>query len=72
MKIDKEQEVKIFSDKEDFGKQEVHIDSDDDLETWVIINHCGEEISLSLKNWNNLVELVESAKAEIDVKEEEK
>lgn len=71
-KIDKEQQVKIFSDKEDIGKQEVHIDTDDDCETWIIISHCGEELSLSLKNWNNIVQLVESAKNEIDVKEEEK
>ena len=30
---------------------------DDDIETWVVVEHNGDEISLSLKNWKLLVEI---------------
>ena len=30
---------------------------EDDIETWVVVEHNGDEISLSLKNWKLLVEM---------------
>jgi hypothetical protein len=30
---------------------------EDDTETWVVVEHNGDEISLSLKNWKLLVEM---------------
>jgi hypothetical protein len=30
---------------------------EDDIETWVVVGHNGDEISLSLKNWKLLVEM---------------
>jgi hypothetical protein len=30
---------------------------EDDTETWVVVEHNGNELSLSLKNWKLLVEM---------------
>ena len=30
---------------------------EDDIETWVVVEHNGNELSLSLKNWKLLVEM---------------
>jgi len=64
-KIIEEQEVKLFSDEDTVDNQSVLIDMDDPLEPWMIVSHCGEELSMSLTNWNRLVRLVNKAKAQI-------
>jgi len=51
-----EQEVKLFSDEETTGKQEVHYTKEDD---WLVVNHDGYEMSLRLENFRKLNKLVE-------------
>jgi hypothetical protein len=60
-KINEEQKVKLFSDEDSIGIQEVHIDTEDPCGPWINVIHNGAEISLSLENWNKLVELVKKA-----------
>ena len=61
-----EQKVKLFADEDQKDTQSVLIDTDDPLEPWMIVSHCGEEFSLSVKNWDKLVKLVDKAKAKIN------
>lgn len=63
-KITEKQEVKLFPDEETIGEQIVHIDTDD-CGGWMNILHSGNEFSMSIENWNNLVQLVEKAKSQI-------
>lgn len=63
--IKQNREATLFRDDVVTGKQAVLIDMDDSTEPWIIVNHCGEELSMSLTNWDYLVELVEKAKKEI-------
>lgn len=59
MQITLEQSVKQFNDDEDFFvKQEVSIDTDES-ETWIVIEHNNNDLSMSLDNWYQLKELVE-------------
>lgn len=58
-KFTETQEVKKFKDKVRLCTQEVHLDSED-LNGCMIVNHDGYEISLSVDNWNSLVELANS------------
>lgn len=59
MQITQEQSVKQFNDEEDFFvKQEVSIDTDGS-ETWVVIEHNNNDLSMSLDNWYQLKDLVE-------------
>lgn len=55
-KITETQEVNKFKDEETMCTQEVHLDSED-LGGWMIINHDGYEIPISVDNWKSLVEL---------------
>lgn len=64
-KFSESQEVKLFVDENNIGKQEVHIDTDDECGPWMNILHDGSEFSLSLENWDKLVQLAEKAKAQI-------
>lgn len=50
------QKVKLFEDEDRTAEQSVTIDTD---EKWVNIIHAGEELSMSLDNWNRLKKLVE-------------
>lgn len=50
------QDVQKFKDEVRLCTQEVHLDSED-LGGWLIVNHNGYEMSLSVDNWNSLVEL---------------
>ena len=63
-KVEINQKVKQFSDEDTSCIQGVVIDTDDECEPWMIISHCGNEISLSLDNWDSLLNLVERAKLE--------
>lgn len=64
-KIEETQEIKLFSDEDRTGIQEVYIDTTDPRGPWIGIIHDGSEISLSLENWNKLVGLVEKAKSQM-------
>jgi hypothetical protein len=55
-----EKQVKPFHDSDSTINQSVFLDTDD-CGGWTVINHGGEEISLSVEDWNSLVELVNSA-----------
>lgn len=50
------QKVKLDQDSEKMVGQFVTFDPEDN---WVCITHDGNEISLSLENWNKLKELAE-------------
>jgi hypothetical protein len=56
MKAILKQKVKNFNDEETLVEQIFMIDDYAD-EKWVIIKHDTQEISLSLENWNKLVEM---------------
>jgi hypothetical protein len=59
MQITIEQSVKQFNDDDNFFvKQEVSIDTDGS-ETWFVIEHNNNDLSMSLDNWYQLKELVE-------------
>jgi hypothetical protein len=58
------QTVKLFTDENLIGDQEVHIDTEDPDGTWISVIHDGNEFSMNMDNWNKLIELVERAKAE--------
>lgn len=66
-KIKEEQKVKLFSDEDTQGLQEVSIDTDDECGPWLNVIHNGYEIPLSLDNWEKLVLLVETAKSKIHI-----
>lgn len=54
------QSVKQFNDEEEFYvDQEVNIDTDG-TETWIVIEHNNNDLSMSLDNWKQLKVLVES------------
>lgn len=63
--ITETQTVVLFSDDKRTGEQSVSIDLTDPSGPWLIVSHCGEEFSMSLENWNKLVELGELAKSKI-------
>lgn len=62
-KITEKQSVKLFHDESDVGIQQVYIDTSDN---WINVMHSGEELSMSLNNWDELVKLVETAKSKIN------
>jgi len=67
-KINVTQKVKLFHDEEDMGTQEINIDTNDECGPWMTVSHCGDGFSLSVENWNQLVELFNKAKLLIDAK----
>ncbi|MCZ8144890.1 hypothetical protein [Flavobacterium sp.] len=48
------QTVILFPDEDTQAVQRVTVDKKDG---WIILNHSGDEISLSLENWDKLKEL---------------
>jgi hypothetical protein len=58
MVITEKIDVRQFEDDpyEFMVEQSFSID-EDDIETWVVVEHNGNELSLSLKNWKLLVEM---------------
>lgn len=56
-----EKTVILFIDEDTEDVQGVTVDPDD-IEPWIVVSHCGEEISMSLKNWESLVTLSWKAK----------
>ena len=60
------QKVQIFEDDPaKIGEQTVLIDL---RENWINVTHCDLELSMSLINWYQLVQLVESTKAKSKTK----
>ncbi len=51
-----QQEVKQFNDDNDFVIQSATLDRREP-ETWIVVMHNGNELSMSLENWNKLVKM---------------
>ena len=41
---------------------------EDDIETWVVVEHNGNELSLSLENWKKLVEIADKIIEKVEQK----
>lgn len=67
--IEDSQDVILFADEEKTDTQTVVIDTEDELEPWMVVSHCGTELSLSVKNWDKLAKMVEKAKSKLNGKE---
>lgn len=65
-KFELKQDVKLFIDEAVLGSQEAYLETDEVEGKWLSVIHDGEMISLSLKNWELLVELVEKVKKQIN------
>lgn len=61
-KAELQQIVKLFKDEEFTGIQAVTLETDPEQKFWLVVEHSGNEISLSLDNWEKLTELVNNAK----------
>ena len=61
-KVSLKQEVKIFKDEDFTGIQAVTLETDLEQKFWLVVEHSGNEISLSLDNWEKLTQLVNNAK----------
>ena len=61
-KAELKQTVKPFKDEDFTTTQAVTLETDPEQKFWLIIQHAGNEISLSLDNWDKLTELVNNAK----------
>ena len=67
-KVSLKQEVKIFKDEDFTGIQAVTLETDLEQKFWLVVEHSGNEISLSLDNWEKLTELVNNAKQLLKIK----
>ena len=64
-KLELKHDVKLFEDEDSMGTQEVVIDTEDECGPWISVSHCGDGFSMSLENWNKLVELAEKVKSQM-------
>lgn len=62
------QTVRVFCDKNEVTEQEVTLDTNKNEETWLIVEHAGSEISLSLENWEKLSQMVNNVKQVLNIK----
>ena len=61
-KAELKQTVKPFHDEDTKANQLVILETDPEQKFWLTIQHAGNEISLSLDNWEKLTQLVNNAK----------
>ena len=61
-KAELKQTVKQFHDEDITTTQAVLLETDPEQKFWLVVEHSGNEISLSLDNWEKLTELVNNAK----------
>ena len=61
-KVSLKQEIKQFHDEDTKANQLVILETDPEQKFWLTIQHAGNEISLSMDNWEKLTELVNNAK----------
>ena len=61
-KVSLRQEIKQFHDEDTKANQLVILETDPEQKFWLTIQHAGNEISLSMDNWEKLTELVNNAK----------
>ena len=61
-KSELKQTVKQFKDEDFTTTQAVLLETDPEQKFWLVVEHSGNEISLSLDNWDKLTELVNNAK----------
>ena len=67
-KAELKQTVKPFKDEDFTTTQAVTLETDPEQKFWLTIQHAGNEISLSLDNWDKLTELVNNAKKLLKIK----
>jgi hypothetical protein len=63
-KYNLKQEVILFKGEKAKGMQDAYLEDDEIEGKWISVSHDGEELSMSLKNWDALVKLVEQVKAQ--------
>ena len=56
------QTVRFFCDQNKKTEQEVTLETNSNSENWLVVEHAGSEISLSLENFEKLNQLVQNAK----------
>ena len=58
------QMVKLFEEESHLVMQSVSIDTEDAIENggFISVTHYGEEMNMTVQNWNRLVNMVEEAK----------
>ncbi len=61
MRIEKKQEVQVFQDEKVKGTQCVVVEIIENEEPWIVVEHDGADISLSITNWRKLMLLSEKA-----------
>lgn len=64
-------EVKLFVDEDKTDVQKVVVDNTDKKEPWIVVSHCGEEISMSVKNWESLIAISRRAKKKANIANDE-
>ena len=67
-KAELKQTVKQFQDEDFTTTQAVLLETDPEQKFWLVVEHSGNEISLSLDNWDKLTELVNNAKKLLKIK----
>ena len=67
-KAELKQTVKQFHDEDITTTQAVLLETDPEQKFWLTIQHAGNEISLSLDNWEKLTQLVDNAKKILKIK----
>ena len=67
-KAELKQTVKPFKDEDFTTTQAVLLETDPKQKFWLVVEHSGNEISLSLDNWDKLTELVNNAKKLLKIK----
>ena len=67
-KAELKQTVKQFQDEDFTTTQAVLLETDPKQKFWLVVEHSGNEISLSLDNWDKLTELVNNAKKLLKIK----
>lgn len=67
-KAELKQTVKQFIDEDFTTTQAVILETDPEQKFWLVVEHSGNEISISLDNWEKLTELVNNAKKLLKIK----
>lgn len=55
--LETKREVKLFVDSDITGEQSVFLERPENGEFWAVITHNGNEISLSVENFKNMISL---------------
>jgi hypothetical protein len=67
-KVSLKQEVQLFKNDDLKGMQTVTLATDPNNNFWLNVNHNGQNLALSLENWEKLSHMVNNAKKILKVK----